>query len=217
MTDQAAARLRGELTTLRNKLGILQIVLDESTDPIFSILEDGTYRYVNNAFSNPFGKIPAEIIGRKIYDVFSPEEADKRMTVVRQAFATRETIVFDVKVPLPTGDLFFITSVKPVVDERGTVASVICISKNITERKRAEEEQQKLIAELTEALAKIRTLSGLLPICASCKKIRDDHGYWTQIESYIRQHSEADFTHGLCPSCAEKLYPDYLKPNAGSR
>ena len=62
------------------------------------------------------------------------------------------------------------------------------------------------IDELRNALAKVNQLSGLLPICASCKKIRDDKGYWTQIEGYIRDHSEADFTHGICPECAEKLY-----------
>lgn len=77
--------------------------------------------------------------------------------------------------------------------------------------KRHEEEREKLINELQEALAKVKLLSGLLPICASCKKIRDDNGYWNQIESYIRDHSEAEFSHGLCPECAEKLYPGYLR------
>jgi sigma-B regulation protein RsbU (phosphoserine phosphatase) len=62
--------------------------------------------------------------------------------------------------------------------------------------------------ELQDALAQVKKLSGLLPICASCKKIRDDEGYWQQIEGYIRTHSEADFTHGICPDCAVKLYPD---------
>jgi CheY-like chemotaxis protein len=64
-------------------------------------------------------------------------------------------------------------------------------------------------AELQAALAKITTLSGLLPICASCKKIRDDKGYWNQIEVYISDHSEAEFSHGVCPECARKLYPDF--------
>jgi response regulator RpfG family c-di-GMP phosphodiesterase len=66
--------------------------------------------------------------------------------------------------------------------------------------------------ELQKALAKIKTLSGLLPICASCKKIRDDQGYWTQLEYYISEHSEAEFTHGCCPECMKKLYPElYVK------
>jgi hypothetical protein len=75
--------------------------------------------------------------------------------------------------------------------------------------KRAEEERERLIRELQDALENIKTLRGLLPICSSCKKIRDDHGYWNQLETYIGAHSGAEFTHGLCPECAQKLYPDY--------
>jgi DNA-binding NtrC family response regulator len=76
------------------------------------------------------------------------------------------------------------------------------------ERFNAFKEKQKLINELENALFKIKTLSGMLPICASCKKIRDDKGYWNQIEEYIRDHSEAEFTHSICPKCAKDLYPD---------
>ena len=79
---------------------------------------------------------------------------------------------------------------------------------NIRERRLAEERSEKLINELQKALTQVKTLSGLLPICANCKKIRDDKGYWKQIESYIRDHSEADFSHSICPECAKKLYPD---------
>ena len=81
----------------------------------------------------------------------------------------------------------------------------------VSKEMEAAEEREKLVVELQEALSKVKQLSGLLPICASCKKIRDDQGYWNQIEEYIRHHSEADFSHGLCPPCIEKLYPDYVK------
>lgn len=74
-------------------------------------------------------------------------------------------------------------------------------------RKRAEMEKDKLIIELKDALDKVKTLSGLLPICASCKRIRDDKGYWNQIEVYIKTHSEAEFSHSICPACAKELYP----------
>jgi PAS domain S-box-containing protein len=82
---------------------------------------------------------------------------------------------------------------------------------DITERKRAEEERERLIEELQEALAKVKTLSGLLPICASCKRIRDDRGYWQQIEAYIQEHSDAEFSHSVCPECARKLYPEIFQ------
>jgi len=71
-----------------------------------------------------------------------------------------------------------------------------------------EKKRREIIAQLHQALGEVKTLSGLLPICASCKKIRDDSGYWNQIETYIRDHSEAEFSHSICPECAKKLYPD---------
>ncbi|SPQ01535.1 hypothetical protein NBG4_60011 [Candidatus Sulfobium mesophilum] len=83
--------------------------------------------------------------------------------------------------------------------------------------KDAEEKQKNLVARLQDALAKISTLSGILPICASCKKIRDDRGYWNQVEAYIRDHSEAEFSHSICPDCAKKLYPDYFRKDRPSR
>ncbi|MCK9244171.1 MAG: hypothetical protein M0P75_02765 [Candidatus Marinimicrobia bacterium] len=82
------------------------------------------------------------------------------------------------------------------------------LQSEIIEHERAEREKEKLIAELTEALANIKQLKGLIPICASCKKIRDDEGYWNEVEAYIGQHSEAEFSHGICPDCAQKLYPE---------
>jgi DNA repair exonuclease SbcCD ATPase subunit len=82
------------------------------------------------------------------------------------------------------------------------------IIRNISERKQHEKERDALIDNLKKSLTKVRKLSGLLPICASCKKIRDDKGYWNQIEAYIRDHSEAEFSHGICPECSEKLYPE---------
>ena len=91
----------------------------------------------------------------------------------------------------------------PVVARRAVEAHQLAL-----ERKRVEKEREKLIRELQDALAQIKKLSGLLPICASCKKIRDDQGYWTQIEAYIRDHSEATFSHDICPECMKKLYPD---------
>jgi len=77
------------------------------------------------------------------------------------------------------------------------------------QRRQAEEEKEKVIRELQAALAEVKTLSGLLPICAACKKIRDDKGYWNQIEVYIHEHSGAEFSHGICPECAKKLYPEF--------
>lgn len=84
-------------------------------------------------------------------------------------------------------------------------------TRDISERKRTAMEQESIISELQEAISQVKQLSGLLPICASCKRIRNDEGYWEQLETYIRQHSKADFSHAICPDCAHKLYPEYSK------
>ena len=80
------------------------------------------------------------------------------------------------------------------------------------ERNRVERRLENIVIELEEALTKVKTLSGLLPMCSSCKRIRDDGGYWNQLESYVSNHSEAELSHSICPECYRQLYPEqYLK------
>ena len=85
---------------------------------------------------------------------------------------------------------------------------LVGVGLDISDRVIIENEKENLIAKLHDTLSQVKQLSGLLPICASCKKIRDDKGYWNQIELYIREHSEAEFSHGICPECAKKIYPE---------
>jgi uncharacterized protein YqfB (UPF0267 family) len=97
----------------------------------------------------------------------------------------------------------------PLFNAEGKVASVEGIAHDVTARKQAEQERERLIQELQAALAQVKTLSGLLPICAHCKKIRDDKGRWNPMEIFIRDRSNASFTHGICPECARHFYPHY--------
>ncbi|MFO8053641.1 MAG: GAF domain-containing protein [Bacteroidales bacterium] len=82
-------------------------------------------------------------------------------------------------------------------------------SRNLEQRKEAEKQREKVIEDLKTALSEVKRLSGLLPICMHCKKVRDDQGYWNQIEAYIQQHSDAQFSHSICKECAEKYYPEF--------
>ena len=93
------------------------------------------------------------------------------------------------------------------MEQRGQVLLQATV-RDITDRKHVEEERESLISDLQKALSEVKTLRGFLPICSHCKKIRDDKGYWNQIESYIHKHSDAEFSHSICPECAEKYYPD---------
>jgi hypothetical protein len=96
----------------------------------------------------------------------------------------------------------------PLRDSRGEIAGAIESVRDVTERKRAEVEREMLVHGLQEALARVKTLSGMLPICACCKKIRDDRGYWNQLETYFSEHSEVLFSHGYCPDCLKKAYDE---------
>ncbi len=99
---------------------------------------------------------------------------------------------------------------RPLQDAQGKVCGGVVVFHDETERKSAEAERERLITELQTALTKVKTLSGMLPICASCKKVRDDKGYWSQIESYLHEHTEAEFSHSICPECARRLYPEHF-------
>jgi len=114
------------------------------------------------------------------------------------------------RIVLPDGSIRWIGhSCRPVNNDRGEFIGTRGSNRDITKRKTAEQERERLIVELQTALAKVKLLSGFIPICASCKKIRNDAGYWQQIEVYIRDHSEAEFSHGICPDCGKKLYGEY--------
>ena len=115
-------------------------------------------------------------------------------------------------------------TIVPFLGSDGKPKQYVAIRSDITSRKSAELERELLIENLRRALAQVKTLSGLLPICAKCKRIRDDHGYWNQIEIYISEHTQAEFSHGCCPGCAAEMYrnagmapPPKLLQGAASR
>ena len=96
-------------------------------------------------------------------------------------------------------------TISPIVDERGMTVSTSTIAQDITLQKEAEDERSRLLKELQDALANVKRLEGLLSVCAACKKIRDSQGQWVPIEIYITEHSEAVFSHGYCPNCAQSF------------
>jgi PAS domain S-box-containing protein len=105
-------------------------------------------------------------------------------------------------------------TVAPIKDDHGNIAGAVLVFQDVSERRQAEADREKLIAELQEALDTIQVLTGIIPICASCKRIRDEKGDWQSIELYIRDHSTVEFSHGICPHCAARLYPDFFKENS---
>jgi diguanylate cyclase (GGDEF)-like protein/PAS domain S-box-containing protein len=117
-----------------------KVLLDGSSDPIFSFSKDGEYQYVNYAFAEGVNRPLEEIIHHKIWDVFPRDEADKRFAIVKAVFETGETKTIEVRVPRTDQDRYYLTTAKPIIDGKGNVGLVICISKEITERKQLENE-----------------------------------------------------------------------------
>ncbi len=106
---------------------------------------------------------------------------------------------------------YLIFDASPIYRGDGRLLGVVETLQDITILKEMEEEKERLNCELKDALKEIKTLSGLIPICAACKKIRDDKGYWNQLENYLEEHSDAVFSHGLCPECFREYFPEAAK------
>lgn len=191
---------------VEDQLRKLSRVVEQSPAGIVITDRKGDIEYVNPRFCDMSGYGRDEVIGKNPRFLKSgemPPEGYKRLweTIAsggewRGEFHNRRK----------NGELYWeFASVSPIKDAEGTITHFLAVKEDVTDRKRIDEERLKLLAELQQALAKVKTLSGLLPICAWCKKVRDDEGYWKQIENYVEAHSNAEFTHGICPDCAQKM------------
>ena len=140
------------------------------------------------------------------------EDRDRVLENVRTGTLGERSYSADFRIVRPDGTVRYIRCNGIAMRNiKGESSRIIGLYNDITDQKRTEEERERLILELKEALSQVKTLGGLLPICSWCKKIRNDKGYWEQMEIYIREHSEAEFSHSICPECTEKLYPEVNK------
>lgn len=177
---------------------------------IIGRLADGRYLDVNDAFLRMTGYTREEVIGHTARELNVWVDLEDWTTLAGVLQSGGRISNREVMFRMKSGELRSMLQSAERID-LGDEAYMISVCKDITERKKTEEERKQLIVQLEEALSKVKLLGGFLPICASCKKIRTDKGYWEQIEVYIRNHSEAEFTHGICPDCAKKLYAKYFK------
>ena len=126
----------------------------------------------------------------------------------KQLFETGEPQACELRMVQQDGIFFWAHLTATTAQETDGESIFRVVMSDITDRKRSEKERELLISELTDAMIQVKKLSGLLPICSYCKKVRDDKGYWNQIEAYIQDHSEAQFSHSICKECADKYYSD---------
>jgi PAS domain S-box-containing protein len=141
-----------------------------------------------------------ELIGKNAAEVLAGWPA-----VIEMLHHRRSGEVF--AIDAPHGETTFEARISSLKERTQSAGGCLLVFRDVSEARQAAKERERLIAELQQALAQVKTLSGMLPICAGCKRIRDDAGYWSQIETYISKHSEARFTHGLCPECSKKYFP----------
>jgi PAS domain S-box-containing protein len=204
----------------------LEVTLDNMEDGLIELTESGKITLVNHAGVQLLGLPEEKLLSSYFPDIF---KSNQRQLIHEILTRQEHTIVrIGEDIPVVLHDNYLLIKFVPFKDRNSR--HFIIMVQDITRRKKAElelkkheDELEKLVRQRTAALesansklqvvlCKAKLLSGMLPICASCKKIRDDEGYWNQIEEYIKTHSEAEFTHSICGECSEKLYPD-LKLN----
>ena len=188
----------------------LAAIVASSEDAIIGKDLNGIITSWNEGAARMFGYTAAEMVGTSIRRLIPEEhlpEEDEILAKIRRGESVQH---FESVRQAGDGRLINVSvTASPIKDAAGKIIGVSKTARDITGRKQSESERERLIAELETALARVKVLGGMLPICASCKKIRDDKDYWHSVESYVQKHSEATFTHGLCPDCSKKYFPGY--------
>jgi PAS domain S-box-containing protein len=185
----------------------LREILNNIPAPIYLKDAKGIYLAINNKYEELAHVSLADIVGKNDFDIFPHPVAELFQSQDKEVIHKGIPVEFEETIPLEDGIHTFITSKFPLHGENGGISAVAGFCTDITKRKQAEVANEALIEKLQKAIGEIRILKGIIPICASCKQIRDDEGFWNQLEQFIMEHSDAVFSHGICPPCAKKLYP----------
>src|SRR5262249_5260827 len=145
-------------------------------------------------------------LGTSVYDLFGGN-ADHPSIQAHRAALEGEARNFEVWVEVRGEARLLRAHVEPLRDASESIRGVVGVALDLTERSRAEADRERLIQDLQQALDRVKVLSGLIPICTHCKAVRDDKGYWQQVDAFMREHSDAKLSHAICPECAQKLMP----------
>ena len=189
-----------------NALSIIIDTLNSIAGGVIITDLSGIIHYANPCFCKMFDCSVDDISGISAADLFSTNEVRTFSDVICMLDVSRDK-TGEFIVERKNGEKFFVEiSASNVTSVSGKVVGRMASFLDITRRKEVEADREELIKKLQEALDKINTLRSLIPICTACKKIRDDAGYWNEVESYIKKHSDDDFSYGLCPECKKELY-----------
>lgn len=187
----------------------LRSLFDITPDLIQILNTQGVIIQTNHASIAGLGYRKHELVGHGINEFLTPSSQgifEKEFPLLMELGSCRVEVEFVRK----DGNIRVMDCTAVTIEDReGNITSLMVAQRDVTERKQWEKEREKLVLELQAALDKVRTLRGFIPICASCKQIRNDDGYWQQVESYVSEHTLAEFSHSICPDCLKKLYPQY--------
>ncbi|HYM77417.1 MAG TPA: PAS domain S-box protein [Candidatus Dormibacteraeota bacterium] len=184
-----------------------RLLFEHGMDGMMLTTPDGAILDANPAACRMFERSREEIVAAGRDGLM--DSSDPRMAALLEERQQTGKTYGELSARRKDGTLFPVEMSSVVFQGPEGKSRTCLIIRDISQRKTAEAEREWLIRELQEAAAKVKNLSGLLPICASCKKIRDEAGKWHHLEVYIRDHTEADFSHGICPDCRRRLYPEY--------
>jgi PAS domain S-box-containing protein len=178
-----------------------------SIDMLCQLGFDGYFKRLNPAWERTLGFTIEELKSRPFIEFVHPDDRERTLEQNARVRAGGQALGFENRYLCKDGSYrWLLWNAAAELGER----TVFSAARDITVRKEAEEERDRLVHELRAALAEVRTLREILPICSYCKKIRDDENFWQNVESYISQHTRTRFSHGICPSCFETLVAPQL-------
>jgi len=197
----------------RMALAQMAAIIESSDDAIIGKSLDGTVVSWNAGAAKLYGYTEVEAVGRPVDFLMSPEAAKDLAPLLAGVTRGEPIRHFETTRRKKDGELVEVSlCISPVRNAAGQVVGASTIARDVTERKRAEREKEHLLKEEERLLGEVKTLNALLPICAYCKKIRDDHGDWNQLDQYIRERSSAGFfTHSVCPECAGHHFGEFVE------
>lgn len=196
---------------------INEAVLAAIPDPFFVFDNNGRYLQILGGTNRKKYQDAQHLIGKRIHDIMPEKLADRFLSEIKRAIGEGKVITCvyslsalnlkgSANLEGPSGEQWFEANISPIKKIDGQPPMVVWAAFNITRLHNAITQKDQLISELKNAANEIKTLREILPICSFCKRIRDDKGYWNQVEAYIHEHTGVEFSHGICSECAEKYY-----------
>lgn len=196
------------------KVRLLATLVRDSNDAITVQDFEGNILEWNKGAEKMYGWSEAEALRLNIREIVPPDKSNEALLIIKKISEGKEVKTFETKRITADGRILDVwLTATALLNDEGVPVAVATTERDITDRKQAEKEKVELIKKLQKALAEVKTLRGIIPICMICKQIRDDKGYWEEVEVYVHKHSEAEFSHGICPNCLKTKFPKIYEKN----